>query len=126
MHAVCTGFLGVTYLYDVTWRRANNDSALEFTCEVACRTPSISGCSVVLSNLGGGGTSSVVTGMIEAIAPRHVTVVINPMMSYQYFASVVVIVNRTIITSRVIRRIIPALCKNTSIVTAFTSMLVSS
>jgi len=128
MHAVCTGFLGATYLYNVTWRRINNDNTLEFTCEVACRTSSLFGCSVVL-NSGGGGTSSVVTGMIEAIASRHVTVVINnvdPLMSYLYYAGALVIVNRTIITSNLIRRIIPALCKNTSIVTALTSMLVTS
>ena len=106
--------LVATYLYDVTWRRINNDGALEFTCEVACRTPSVSGCNVVLSNLGGGKTSSVGTGMIEAIAPRLLIVVINnvdPTISYTYFASAVVIVNRTIISSAVIRRFIPALGK---------------
>ena len=103
---------------------------MEFTCEVACRTPSISGCSVVLSNPPGGGEiSSLVNGMIEAIAPRYVTVVIynvDPMRSYFYSASALVIVNRTIISSPHIRRIIPALSKNTVIVTALTSMLVSS
>jgi len=128
MHAVCTCFLVAILLYNVTWRRINNDGALEFTCEVACRTPSISGCSVVLSNAGGS-TSTLVNGTIEAIAPRYVTIVIDnvdPMRSYEYSASALVIVNRTIIISRFIRRIIPALCKNTLIVTALTSMLVSS
>ena len=130
IHVVCTCLLAMTYLYDVTWRRINNDNTLEFTCEVACRTPSISGCAVILSNPPGGAeTSLLVTGMIEAIAPLHVTVVIDnvdPMISYFYTASALVIVNRTIISSIHIRRIIPALCKKTLIVTGLTSMLESS
>ena len=96
---------------------------MEFKCEIACRTSSISGCNVVLSNSGGGKTSSVNVST-EDIKPQLATVVINnvdPMRSYMYFASAVVIVNRTIITTPVIRGIIPALiispttCKSMSI-----------
>ena len=85
---------------------------MEFTCEVACRTPSISGCSVVLNNPGGGGMSFVVTGLIEDISPRFVTVVIHNvdlMISYTYTASSTVIVNKTSITSNVVKGRIPAL-----------------
>ena len=106
-------FLAAEHLYDVTWRRINNNNSLEFTCEVACRTSRISGCSVVLSNPpGGSGTSIVVNGSIEDIRPRFVTAVINnvdPMRSYMYSASALVIVNKTSISSKLIRRIIPAL-----------------
>ena len=129
IHVVCTCLIASTYLHNVTWRRINNDNTLEFTCEVACRTPLISGCAVVLRNPPGGTEiSTFVTGMIEAIAPRHVTVVIDnvdPMISYFYSASALVIVNRTSISSPLIRGIIPALSKNTVIVIALTSMLIS-
>ena len=79
---------------------------------MACRTPSISGCSVVLSNPGGGGRSNVTTGLIEDIRPRFVTVVINnvdPMRSYDYRASALAIVNSTIIGTTLVKGRIPAL-----------------
>ena len=103
--------VAIKRLYDVTWKRINN--TLEFTCEIACRTPLISGCAVILSNGLKGGQSLNMTGMIEAIAPHYVTVVINnvdPLLSYTFSASVVVIMNTTLIYSTLVRGIVPA-CK---------------
>ncbi|XP_065914326.1 uncharacterized protein [Dysidea avara] len=56
--------------------------------------------------------SNVITGLIEDIGPRFVTVVINnvdPMRSYLYSASALGIVNRTIIFTTPVRGRIPAL-----------------
>ena len=81
-----------------------------FTCEIACRTPLISGCAVILSN-GRGGQSLNMTGMIEAIEPHYVTVVIDnvdPLLSYTFSASVVVTMNTTVINSTLVKGIIPA------------------
>ena len=104
-------------LHSVTWRRINI-TALEFTCEIACKTPLISGCVVVLC--GGGGQSTAITGMAEAIAPRYVSVVItnlNLLCSYSFSASALVIVNRTFINTNIVRgRILPAACKNIDII----------
>ena len=65
-------------IHNVTWRRVNN-TTLEFTCEVACRTPFIVGCAVnlvsnsdTISNL-----SSNIIGMDEAISSRFVIVLVN-------------------------------------------------
>ena len=105
-------------LHNVTWRRINI-TTLEFTCEIACRTPLISGCFVVL-RAGGDGQSTAITGMAEAIAPRYVSVVItnlNLLRSYFFSASALVIVNSTIITTNRVRgRILPAACKNVDII----------
>jgi len=105
------------HLYNVTWKRINI-TALEFTCEVACRTSSIDGCTVLLDGGDSGiGYSSNITGMIEAITPRYVTVVISnldPMLSYSYSATVLVVINMTIIHTYDRRGKIPAaICKNT-------------
>lgn len=98
----------VGYIYDATWKRINNKE-VEVTCEVACRTPSISGCSVVL---GDGGASTNIVGSIANIGPRFVTVAVknlDPMQSYNYRAGAIVIVNRTSITSPLVNGIVPQL-----------------
>jgi len=105
--------LAIQYLHSVTWRRININS-LTFSCEITCRTPSIAGCSIVLSSPGEGAMSSAITGTIEAIAPRYATVHINnvdPMLSYTFTASALVTVNRTITTSNIITGNLSALCK---------------
>ena len=86
---------------------------MEFTCEVACRTPSISECNVVLSNFETG-RSNMFTGQIEDISSRFATIIfvidnVNPMRSYQYSVGAIVIANRVLISTTLIRGEIPAL-----------------
>ena len=85
-------------LYNVAWRRAN-DTSLQFICEVACRSQLINGCSVTLDASTHTGlrndkitllsSSTDISGDIEAIAPRLVTIHfnnINPNLRYEYSA----------------------------------------
>jgi len=109
-------FVVTRYLYDATWRRINNNT-LEFTCEVACRTPSITECNVVLSNLGSG-RSNMFTGQLEDISSRFATITVvidnvDPMRSYMYSAGAIAIANGELISTTLIRGEIPALT-NTS------------
>ena len=87
-----------TPLYNVTWTRVNN-TTLEFTCEVACRTP-ITGCTINLDSSDGYnkgfGSLNIVNGSAEAICSRLVIVVVNdvdPTAECTYIASPIAIVN---------------------------------
>jgi len=104
------------YLYNVAWRRINL-TTLEFTYELACRTPSIVGCSILLDG-GSGGIEylSNITEINAAIASHNVTIIttnLDPMLPYSYSASVVVITNSTMYNVYDVRQKIPAaLCEN--------------
>ena len=102
-----------TPLYNVTWIRVDN-TTVEFTCEVACRTP-ITGCNI---NLDGGdgankgfGSSDIINGSANAISSRFITVVINdidPTEDCTYIATPVAIVDGVSLSFNGIPGIIPA------------------
>ena len=103
-----------TPIYNITWTRVD-DTTLEFICELACRTPNISGCSIFLVNNGsskGFGTSNIVNGSAEAISSCLTTVVVNddvdPTADCTYIATPVAIVDGVSISFNSIRGIIPA------------------
>ena len=115
--------LATNPLYNVTWTRLTN-TTLQFTCETACRTPSITGCNVNLdsdsSNSSGllSNMSSTVIGSDEAISSRLVIVIvddIDPTVDYTFTALLFAIVNRTSIglNSRSFKGIIPATIQGT-------------
>ena len=90
-------------MYGVTWRRVNNRT-LEFTCELACRTPAIVGCSVDLVNRDTNQIillySTVLSGTDEAIGSRNVIILvngINPTAGYNYVAAPHARINGTLI-----------------------------
>ena len=100
-------------LYNVTWTRVDN-TTVEFTCEVACRTP-ITGCNINLDNgdraSKGSGSSNIVSGSADAISSRFLTVVINdidPTEDCTYTATPVVIVDGVSLSFNGILGIIPA------------------
>ena len=102
-----------TPLYNVTWTRVNN-TTIEFTCEVACRTP-ITGCNINLEGSDGSnkgfGSSNNVNGSAEAISSRFVIVVVNdadPTAEYTYIASPIAIVDGASLSFNGITGIIPA------------------
>ena len=103
-----------TPLYNVTWTRVN-DATLEFTCEMACRTP-ITGCNINLDSSDGSNkgssSSNIVNGSNEAINSRFVTVVVNdvdPTANCTFTASPVAIVNGVSVSFNSIMGIIPAI-----------------
>ena len=106
-----------TPIYNATWRRIDN-TTLEFTCELACRTPAITGCNI---NLSGGSKpianfSRVVSGTDEAISSRFVTVIVNnvdPTVEYSYTAIPQAIQDREIVSLNGIQGIIPAAIQGT-------------
>ena len=61
-------------LYNVTWTRVNN-TTVEFTCEVACRTP-ITACNINLDGSDGAnkgfGSSDIINGSANAISSRFI------------------------------------------------------
>ena len=101
-----------TPIYNITWTRVD-DTTLEFICELACRTPNISGCSIILVNNSsskGFGTSNIVNGSAEAISSRLTTVVVNdvdPTADCTYIATPVAIVDGLSISFNSITGIIP-------------------
>ena len=92
-----------------------NNTTLEFTCEVACRTPII-GCNINLEGSDGSnkgfGSSNIVNGSDEAISSRFITVVVNdvdPTAECTYIATPVApIIGGTSVAFNGIRGIIPA------------------
>ena len=102
-----------TPLYNVTWTRVNN-TTIEFTCEVACRTP-ITGCNINLGSSDGSnkgfGSSNNVNGSAEAISSRFVIIVVNnvdPTAECTYIASPIAIVDGVSLSFNGITGIIPA------------------
>ena len=100
-------------LHNVTWTRVNN-TTVEFTCEVACRTP-ITGCNINLESSDGAnkgsGSSDIINGSVDAISSRFITVVINdiePTEDCTYIATPVVIVDGVSLAFNSISGIIPA------------------
>ena len=103
-----------TPIYHVTWRRVNN-STLEFTCELACRTPAIFGCSVNLVNTDSSKTlsnfSTILSGTDEAISSRFVIILVNgvdPTAEFDFVATPQASVNGIITSFNGIRAIIPS------------------
>ena len=105
-------------IYNATWTRVN-DTTLEFICEVACRTPAISGCTVGLfdnsdSSNTISGTSFNVNGSDEDISSRFVTILVtdvDPTVEWTFTATPVAIVNGTVISFNGFMDIIPAAVK---------------
>ena len=102
-----------TPLYNVTWTRVNN-TTVEFTCEVACRTP-ITGYNINLERSDGAnkgfGSSMIVNGSVDAISSRFITVVINdidPTEDCTYTATPIAIVDGISLSFSSISDIIPA------------------
>ena len=101
-------------LYNVTWTRVDN-TTVEFTCEVACRTP-ITGCNINLESSDGAtnkgfGSSNNVSGSVDAISSRFITVIINdiePTEDCAYTATPVAIVDGVSLSFNSISGIIPA------------------
>ena len=95
-----------------------NNRTLEFTCEVACRTPAITGCNINLNDGSGdfslNNMSTDVIGADEAISSRFLVIVVNdvdPTVEYSYVATPQAIENGVILTVDPIRGVIPALIK---------------
>ena len=94
-------------LYNVTWTRVN-DTTLNFTCEVACRT-AISGCSVRLidnsdNSISISDTSFTVIGMNDTFNSRHVNILlndVNPTADYTFTAVALAITVGTISLDRI-------------------------
>ena len=91
-----------------------NNITIEFTCEVACRTP-ITGCNINLESSDGSnkgfGSSNIVNGSADVISSRFVTVVVNntdPTADCTYTASPVAIVDGVSLSFNGITGIIPA------------------
>ena len=107
-------------IYNATWTRVN-DTTLEFTCEVACRTPAITGCHVRLvdnSDMSNevSGTLFNVNGSDEDISSHFVTVLVtdvDPTVEWTFTATPVAIVNRVGISLNGFMGIIPAAVKGT-------------
>ena len=100
-------------LYNVTWTRVDN-TTVEFTCEVACRTP-ITGCNINLDGSDGvnkgSDSSNIINGSANAISSRFVTLVINdidPNEECTYTATPVAIVDGESLSFNAISGIIPA------------------
>ena len=116
-------YLAVNFINNVTWRRVDN-TTLEFTCEVACRTPSITGCDVQLQSDSGArisNVSTVITGENEMINSRFVTVIVNnlkPTAEYSYTTAARVIENGLLLITNNLMGTIPAAveCKDTYVV----------
>ena len=114
-----------TPIYSVTWRRVDN-TTLEFTCELACRTPAITGCHVNLIDTNDNrerlfNFSTIVSGTDEAISSRFVTVIVNnvdPTAEYSYTATPQAIVDEVFISLNGIQGIIPAAIQGTYILFA--------
>ena len=108
-------------IYNATWTRVNN-TILEFTCEVACRTPAISGCTINLEDNSDSsntlsGTSFNVNGLDEDISSRFVTILVtdvDPTIEWTFTATPFAIVNRTVIALNVFKDIIPTAVKGQS------------
>ena len=98
-----------------------NDTKLEFTCEVACRTPAISGCTINLEDNSDGsntlsGTSFNVNGSDEDISSRFATVLVtnvDPTVEWTFTATPVAIANGVVIALNGFMGIIPAAVKGT-------------
>ena len=96
-----------------------NNRTLEFTCEVACRTPAITGCNVNLNDASGGfltlnNMPTVVIGADKAISSRFVVILVNdvdPTVEYSYVAIPQAIENGVLLTLDAIQGMIPALIK---------------
>ena len=109
-----------TPIHNVTWRRVDNRT-LEFTCELTCRTPTITGCSISLRDTSNGRNtlssfSTILSGTDEDISSRFVTVLVNnvdPTVEYSFTATPQAIVNGASVTLRVIQGIIPAAIQGT-------------
>ena len=114
-----------TPIYNVTWRRVDI-TTLEFTCELACRTPAITGCNVNLIDTSDNrerlfNFSTIVSGTDEAIRSRFVTVIVNnvnPTAEYSYTAIPQAIVDGVVISLNGIQDIIPAAIQGTYILFA--------
>ena len=108
-------------IYNATWTRVNN-TTLEFTCEVACRTPAISQCNINLEDNSDSsntlsGTSFNVNGSVEDISSRFVTVLVtdvDPTVEWTFTATPVTIINKTTFTLNSFMGIIPAAVKGQS------------
>ena len=104
-----------TPIHNVTWRRVDTRT-LEFTCELTCRTPAITGCLISLRDTSNGRNtlssfSTILSGTDEDISSRFVTVLVNnvePTAEYSFTAAPQAIVDRAVVTLEVIRGIIPA------------------
>ena len=91
-------------MYNVTWRRVN-DTTLEFTCELACRTPVIFGCNVNLINSDShkilSSFSTILSGTNDAISSHIVIILVNgidPAAEYIYIATPQARTNETTIS----------------------------
>ena len=103
-------------MYNFTWTRINN-TTLQFTCEVACRTPVITGCIIrlvdnnneneTLSNM-----SSIVNGTNETFSSHFVIVLVtgvDPTAEYTATATPqTAVVNEVAVSLSGIKYIIPA------------------
>jgi len=102
-------------IYNVTWTRLN-DTTLNITCEVACRSPNISGCHIhLLENNDSGkritGISTTVIGMSDKFNSHYVNILVNdvnPTVDYNFTANSIATVGRTFITLDSITGNIPA------------------
>ena len=116
-----------TPIHNVTWRRVDI-TTLEFTCELACRTPAITGCNVDLIDTSDNrerlfNFCTIVSGTDEAISSRFVTVIVNnvnPTAEYSYTAIPQAIVDEVtvFISLNGIQGIIPATIQGTYILFA--------
>ena len=79
-----------------------NDTTLNITCEVACRTPNIFGCTInLIENNDRGrimtGTSTTVIGMSDTFNSRYVNILVNnvnPTVDYNFTANSIATVDR--------------------------------
>ena len=102
-----------------------NDTTLQFACEVACRTPAITGCTVRFENYSDSsntlsGRSFNVNGSDEDISSRFVTVLVtdvDPTVEWTFTATPVAIVNGLVIALNGFMGIIPAAVKGTYLCT---------
>ena len=105
-------------IYNATWTRVN-DTTLEFTCEVACRTPAINQCNVNLEDNSDNtntlsGTSFNVNGSDEDISSRFVTVLVtdvDPTVEWAFTAIPVAKRNGIVISFNGFMGIIPVAVK---------------
>ena len=106
-----------TPIYNVTWRRVDN-TTLEFTCGLACRTPAITGCNVNLIDTSNDRNTLF---SFSAISSHFVTVIVNnvnPTAEYSYTAIPQAIVDGVFISLNGIQGIIPATIQGTYILFA--------
>ena len=93
-----------------------NDTTLEFTCELACRTPAITGCHVHLvanndSSNSVFGTSYNINGSDEDFSSRFVSVLVtsvDPTIEWTCTVFPIAILNKTSISLSNFKDIIPA------------------